>query len=81
MNIEPRIKALEQILTPGAPELLVAVFVCGQTPTGWTGAGHTIESLPDESEPDFRARALKQLLKLFPGPVECCQALAEILPG
>jgi hypothetical protein len=81
MNLETRIKTLEQILTPGAPELLVAVFMCGRTPTGWGGAGHILESLPGESETDFRDRALKQLLKLFPGPVECCRALAEILPG
>lgn len=81
MTLETRIKALEQILTPGAPDLLVAVFMCGQTADGWSGSGHTIESLPGESETDFRDRALKQLLKLFPGPIECCMALAEILPG
>jgi len=81
MTLEKRIKALEQILDPEAPDLLQAVFMVGQTPNGWTGAGHSLDRLPGESDKDFRDRALKELWKIFPGPVECCRALAEILPG
>jgi hypothetical protein len=81
MSIETRVKALEQALSPTTPDLLVAVFMVGQTSNGWTGAGHTIDRMPGESDGDFRDRALKELGKIFPGPVECCKALAEILPG
>jgi hypothetical protein len=81
MTIERRIKALEQILYPEAPGLLQAVFMVGQTETGWSGAGHTIDRLPGESDSDFRDRALKELSTIFPGPVEYCRALAELLPG
>ena len=81
MNLEKRIENLERLLDPTAPDLLQAVFMAGQTPTGWTGAGHTIDRLPGESDGDFKGRALKELWELYPGPVECCKALGEILPG
>lgn len=81
MSIERRVKALEQVLSPTTPDLLMAVFMVGETPTGWTGAGHTLDRLPGETDSDFKDRALCQLAKIFPGPVECCQALGELLPG
>lgn len=81
MSISTRIKALERVLSPTTPDLLMAVFMAGQTPTGWTGAGHSLDRLPGESDSDFKGRALKRLWELYPGPVDCCKALAEILPG
>jgi hypothetical protein len=81
MSIAKRIEALERHLNPQADDLLVAVLMGGQTPTGWSGAGHTIDRMPGESDGDFRDRALKELWEIFPGPVECCRALAELLPG
>jgi hypothetical protein len=81
MTIERRIKALEQILDPEAPGLLQAVFMVGQTETGWAGAGHSLGRLPGETDADFKGRALRELGKIFPGPVEYCRALGEMLPG
>jgi hypothetical protein len=81
MNIAKRIEALERHLHPDAPDLLVAVFMVGETPTGWTGAGHTIDRLPGETDADFKGRALGELGKIFPGPIEYCRALGEMLPG
>ena len=59
MSISTRIKALERVLSPTTPDLLMAVFMAGQTPTGWTGAGHSLDRLPGESDSDFKGRALK----------------------
>jgi hypothetical protein len=81
MNMERRIKNLEQLLSPQADGLLLAVFMIGQTPTGWSGSGHSLGRLPGESDADFRDRALKELSTIFPGPVERCRALGELLPG
>jgi hypothetical protein len=81
MSIAKRIEALERHLNPQADDLLVAVLMGGQTPTGWSGSGHSLGRLPGESDADFRDRALKELSTIFPGPVERCRALGELLPG